>query len=170
MVTGGAGAIGSNLVIALSELLGDDGMIIVLDNLSAIKGDDPIDFPPLSNVMFVTGDVRSDIDLKRVIRERPTIIYHLAAFFANQNSVDYPETSADVDINGMIKLLDLSQFTNELLHPDDFDTDLYADYKNRMENFLYYIRLDSLNIVRYMREYESTFNDVFVAWCKSLIS
>ena len=32
-----------------------------------------------------------------------------------------------------------------------------------MENFLYYIRLDSLNIVRYMREYESTFNDVFVA-------
>ena len=57
----------------------------------------------------------------------------------------------------------LSQFTNELLHPDDFDTDLYADYKNRMENFLYYIRLDSLNIVRYMREYESTFNDVFVA-------
>ena len=69
LVTGGAGAIGSNLVIALSELVGDDGMIIVLDNLSAIKGDDPIDFPPLSNVMFVTGDVRSDIDLKRVIRE-----------------------------------------------------------------------------------------------------
>ena len=112
LVTGGAGAIGSNLVIALSTLVGNDGMIIVLDNLSAIKGDDPIDFPSMSNVMFVTGDVRSDIDLKRVIRERPTIIYHLAAFFANQNSVDYPETSADVDINGMIKLLDLAQFTN----------------------------------------------------------
>ena len=112
LVTGGAGAIGSNLVIALAELVGDDGMIIVLDNLSAIKGDDPIDFPSLSNVMFVTGDVRNDIDLKRVFRERPTIIFHLAAFFANQNSVDYPEISADVDINGMIKLLDLAQFTN----------------------------------------------------------
>ena len=66
LVTGGAGAIGSNLVTTLSKLVGDDGMIIVLDNLSAIKGDDPIDLPPLSNMMFVNGDVRNDIDLKRV--------------------------------------------------------------------------------------------------------
>ena len=29
----------------------------------------------------------------------------------SSNSVDYPEDSADVDINGIIKLLDLSQFT-----------------------------------------------------------
>ena len=112
LVTGGAGAIGSNLVIALSELVGDDGMIIVLDNLSAIKGDEPLDLPPLSNMMFVKGDVRNDIDLKRVFREKPSMVYHLAAFFANQNSVDYPENSADVDIQGMIKLLDLAQFTN----------------------------------------------------------
>jgi len=112
LVTGGAGAIGSNLVIALSELVGDDGMIIVLDNLSAIKGEEPLDLPPLSNMMFVKGDVRNDIDLKRVFREKPSMVYHLAAFFANQNSVDYPENSADVDIQGMIKLLDLAQFTN----------------------------------------------------------
>ena len=58
LVTGGAGAIGSNLVIALSELVGNDGMIIVLDNLSAIKADEPIDLPPLSNMMFVKGDVQ----------------------------------------------------------------------------------------------------------------
>ena len=110
LVTGGAGAIGSNLVIALSELVGNEGMIIVLDNLSAIKGDDPIDLPSLSNLMFVKGDIRSDVCLKRVFREKPSIVYHLAAFFANQNSVDYPENSADVDINGIIKLLDYSQF------------------------------------------------------------
>jgi UDP-glucose 4-epimerase len=112
LVTGGAGAIGSNLVIALSHLVGDSGTIIILDNLSAIKGDDPIDLPSLNNMFFVTGDVRSDVDLKRVFREKPSMVFHLAAFFANQNSVDYPETSADVDINGIIKLLDLSQFTN----------------------------------------------------------
>jgi len=111
LVTGGAGAIGSNLVIALSILVGDDGKIILLDNLSAIKGDEPIDLPPLVNMMFVKGDVRSDIDLKRVFREQPTIVYHLAAFFANQNSVDYPENSADVDIKGIIKMLDMAQFT-----------------------------------------------------------
>jgi len=111
LVTGGAGAIGSNLIIALSKLVGNEGIIIVLDNLSAIKGEDPIDLPPLSNMMFVKGDVRNDIDLKRVFREKPSIVFHLAAFFANQNSVDYPENSADVDINGVIKLLDLAQFT-----------------------------------------------------------
>tara|TARA_Y100000590_G_scaffold429149_1_gene541367 strand:- start:2981 stop:4087 length:1107 start_codon:yes stop_codon:yes gene_type:complete len=112
LITGGAGAIGSNLATALSILVGEEGMIIILDNLSAIKGDKPIDLPNLSNMMFVQGDVRSDIDLKRVFREKPTIVFHLAAFFANQNSVDYPENSADVDIKGMIRLLDLSQFTN----------------------------------------------------------
>jgi len=112
LVTGGAGAIGSNLVIALSNLVGDEGKIIVLDNLSAIKTNEPIDLPPLSNMMFINGDVRSDIDLKRVFREKPTIVYHLAAFFANQNSVDFPEKSADVDIKGIIKLLDLAQFTS----------------------------------------------------------
>ena len=112
LVTGGAGAIGSNLVIALSQLVGVNGMVIILDNLTSIKGINPIDLPSLPNVMFVKGDIRNDIDLKRVFRERPTIIYHLAAFFANQNSVDYPESSADVDIKGMIKLLDLAQFTN----------------------------------------------------------
>lgn len=112
LITGGAGAIGSNLSIALSKLVGDDGMIIILDNLSAIKLDQPIDLPSLSNIMFVNGDIRSDIDLKRVFRERPTIVYHLAAFFANQNSVDYPEKSAEVDVTGTIKCLDYSQFTN----------------------------------------------------------
>ena len=111
LVTGGAGAIGSNLVIALSNLVGENGKIIVLDNLSAIKGDNPITLPPLSNMLFVKGDIRNDIDLKRVFREEPAIVYHLAAFFANQNSVDYPENSADVDINGIIKLLDFCQFT-----------------------------------------------------------
>ena len=112
LVTGGAGAIGSNLVIALSKLVGDEGKVIVLDNLSAIKGDEPIDLPPLSNLMFVKGDIRNDSDLKRVFREKPSIVYHLAAFFANQNSVDYPEKSADVDIKGIFNLLDLAQFTD----------------------------------------------------------
>ena len=111
LVTGGAGAIGSNLVIALSVLVGDEGTIVILDNLSAIKGDEPIDLPPLDNMMFIKGDIRNDVDIKRTFREKPSIVFHLAAFFANQNSVDYPETSAEVDINGIINLLDISQFT-----------------------------------------------------------
>ena len=111
LVTGGAGAIGSNLVIALSELVGNDGVIIVLDNLSAINSKKPIDLPALKNIMFVYGDVRNDIDLKRVFREKPTIVYHLAAFFANQNSVDYPEKDLLVSQLGTIKMLEHAVLT-----------------------------------------------------------
>ncbi len=109
LVTGGAGAIGSNLIIALSSLVGSNGKILVLDNLSSIKAKDPWNVTPLPNIMFVMGDVRSDIDLKRVFKEEPSIVFHLAAFFANQNSVDYPETSAEVDVIGQIKLLEYSR-------------------------------------------------------------
>ena len=109
LVTGGAGAIGSNLIIALSKLVGKNGQVVVLDNLSAIKVGDPWNVTPLPNIMFVLGDVRSDLDLKRVFRETPSLIFHLAAFFANQNSVDYPETSADVDILGQIRLLEYAR-------------------------------------------------------------
>ncbi|VAX31184.1 UDP-glucose 4-epimerase, partial [hydrothermal vent metagenome] len=111
LVTGGAGAIGSNLVIALSGLVGDNGKVLVLDNLSAIKTRDPWNITPLSNVMFVLGDVRSDVDLKRVFKEEPSIVFHLAAFFANQNSIDYSETSAEVDVIGQIKLLEYSKIS-----------------------------------------------------------
>ncbi|MDM8544144.1 NAD-dependent epimerase/dehydratase family protein [Desulfococcaceae bacterium HSG9] len=110
LVTGGAGAIGSNLIIALSKLVGEKGKIIVLDNLSAIKINDPWNITPLANIMFVKGDVRNEIDLKRVFNESPSIIFHLAAFFANQNSVDYPEESAEVDVLGITKLLEYSKF------------------------------------------------------------
>src|SRR3989304_7382392 len=109
LVTGGGGAIGSNLIIALSMLVGNNGKILVLDNLSSIKNKDPWNIAPLPNIMFVLGDVRSDNDLKRVFKEEPTIVFHLASFFANQNSVDYPETSAEVDIIGQIRLLEYAK-------------------------------------------------------------
>ena len=61
LVTGGGGAIGSNLVIALSKLIGSNGKIIVLDNFSAIKGNDPLDIPEMPNMLLVKGDIRSDM-------------------------------------------------------------------------------------------------------------
>lgn len=109
LVTGGAGAIGSNLVLALAELVGPTGRVVILDNLSSIKEKNPWNVVPLDNVMFVEGDVRNDVDLKRVFKEDITHVFHLAAFFANQNSVDYPEISAEVDIIGLIRLLEYSR-------------------------------------------------------------
>ena len=93
LVTGGAGAIGSNLTCALAEL---GAHVIVLDDLSSAER---WNVPSLPNVLFVEGSILDEVLLKRVFFERPHIVYHLAAFFANQNSVDHPET--DLMVNGL---------------------------------------------------------------------
>lgn len=107
LITGGAGAIGSNLVLFLSNIIGNKGTIYCLDNLSTNKDNISVDFPSCNNVLFIKGDITKDEDLKRIFREGIDIVFHLAAFFANQNSVDYPEKSAHTDIIGLIKILDL---------------------------------------------------------------
>lgn len=101
LVTGGAGAIGRNLVEALSML--NARKIVILDNLSSAY---LWNIPNRENVLFIQGDIRNDDDLKRVFHHKPTIIFHLAAFFANQNSVDYPLLCEDVNGGGIIRLLE----------------------------------------------------------------
>ncbi|MCP4481237.1 MAG: NAD-dependent epimerase/dehydratase family protein [bacterium] len=106
LVTGGAGAIGSNLVKKLSEL--EAKMIIILDDFSSAK---KWNIPSLANVMLVEGDILNEEYLKRVFFERPEYIFHLAAFFANQNSIDYPEKDLAVNGMGTLKLLRYAQLT-----------------------------------------------------------
>ncbi|HEY4942150.1 MAG TPA: NAD-dependent epimerase/dehydratase family protein [Rhizomicrobium sp.] len=101
LVTGGAGAIGSTLSRALAEC--GAAKVVILDNLSASY---EWSIPNLPNVLFVKGDITNDIDLKRVFHERPSHIFHLAAFFANQNSVDFPERDLLVSQLGTVKLLE----------------------------------------------------------------
>lgn len=104
LVTGGAGAIGSNLTRALVEAGAE--MVIILDNLSASE---KWNVPSLPKVMFVEGDVINDVDLKRVFNEKPEMVFHLAAFFANQNSVDYPEKDLTTNGFGILKMLGYSK-------------------------------------------------------------
>ena len=107
LVTGGAGVIGSNLTRALAEA--GAKMVIVLDDLSAGY---KWNVPSLPNIMFVKGDITNDIDLKRVFNEKPEIVFHLAAFFANQNSIDYPEKDLWVNGFGTLKVLEYSRLTS----------------------------------------------------------
>ena len=101
LVTGGAGAIGSSLSRSLAEA--GASKVIILDDLSASY---KWNIPNLPNVLFVEGSITNDIDLKRVFHEKPTYIFHLAAFFANQNSVDYPEKDLLVSQLGTVKMLE----------------------------------------------------------------
>ncbi len=106
LVTGGAGAIGSNLVKALAEL--EAKTVIIIDNLSSSE---KWNVPSYPNILFIEGDIRDEEMLKRVFFEEPEIVFHLAAFFANQNSIDYPETYLSVNGLGTLKLLRYSQLT-----------------------------------------------------------
>ncbi len=103
LVTGGAGAIGTNLCKRLAEL--DAELIIILDDMSAAY---EWNIPPAGNIMLVKGSVSDDVALKRVFNERPSLVYHLAAFFANQNSVDYPEKDIITNGLGTLKVLEYS--------------------------------------------------------------
>jgi len=104
LVTGGAGAIGWNLVRKLNEL--DTRKIIILDNLSSSYR---WSVPNGEKIQFIKGDILSDEKLKWAFRSKPDIVYHLAAHFANQNSVDNPETDLMVNGLGILKVLQYSQ-------------------------------------------------------------
>jgi len=106
LITGGAGCIGSNLSKKLSEL--NANKVIILDNLSSAY---EWNIPQADNIIFVKGDVLNDEDLKQVFKEKPDYVFHLAAHFANQNSVDNPETDLLVNGLGILKTLEHAQLT-----------------------------------------------------------
>src|SRR5437870_4665560 len=103
LVTGGVGAIGSNLVRRLVET--EAKKIIILDNLSSSY---EWNIPRGTKIQFIRGDVVSDKDLEKAFKDRPQIVYHLAAHFANQNSVDHPELDLMVNGMGVLKILERS--------------------------------------------------------------
>ena len=99
LVTGGAGTIGSNLSRALA---GAGASVVVLDDLSS---GERWNLPSLPGVLFVEGSILDEVLLKRVFFERPDVVFHLAAYFANQNSVDHPERDLMVNGMGTLRLL-----------------------------------------------------------------
>jgi len=107
LITGGAGAVGGNLVAALNSL--ETRKIIILDNLSSSY---EWNIPKSPKIQFIHGDILNDEDLKWAFKEKPDIVYHLAAHFANQNSVDSPETDLMVNGMGILKVLQYAHLVN----------------------------------------------------------
>lgn len=107
LITGGAGAVGRNLVTALNSL--KTKKIIILDNLSSSY---EWNIPKSPKIQFIHGDILNDEDLKWAFRDKPDIVYHLAAHFANQNSVDSPETDLMVNGMGILKVLQYAHLIN----------------------------------------------------------
>lgn len=99
LVTGGAGAIGSNLTRAL---LAEGHKVFVIDNLSSGNEDN---LPISPELKFYQGDIVDDELLKLVFKQDIDTVFHLAAFFANQNSIEFPESDLNTNGLGTLKLL-----------------------------------------------------------------
>lgn len=99
LVTGGAGAIGKNLV---KSLLQNGARVTVIDNLSSGTLDD-LD---LKDFTFFEGDICDDAVLDQVFLTDYEYVFHAAAHFANQNSVEHPVNDLFTNALATVKLLE----------------------------------------------------------------
>jgi len=104
LITGGAGCIGSNLARALIKA--GVRKIIILDDLSSAV---EWNIPYVDEVYFIEGSVTDERMLARAFSWDIDVVFHLAAHFANQNSVDNPETDLMVNGMGILKVLDYAR-------------------------------------------------------------
>lgn len=104
LVTGGAGCVGSNLCRTLLEA--GAARVQALDDLSAAERWNLADD---SRLEFIHGSVTDSASLARALAARPAFVFHLAAFFANQNSVEHPEQDLQVNGLGTLRVLEAAR-------------------------------------------------------------
>ncbi len=97
LITGGAGYIGSHVVLDCCEA---GHTVIVLDNLSSGHRE-AID----QRACFIEGSTLNEEDLAEAFSHNPDAVIHLAAFKAAGESMVYPEKYSTNNINGTITLL-----------------------------------------------------------------
>ncbi|HEY9246333.1 MAG TPA: NAD-dependent epimerase/dehydratase family protein, partial [Candidatus Methanoperedens sp.] len=68
--------------------------------------------PKVKNIQFIKGSILDEEMLKRAFKEKPEYVFHLAAHFANQNSVDNPEKDLMVNGTGTLKVLQYAHLMN----------------------------------------------------------
>ncbi len=154
LVTGGAGAIGSRLVKDLVQT----HRVLVVDDLSSGWFDNLRELP----VKFWRGSVTDEELLNEVFAENPTVVFHLAANFANQNSVDYPQKDLLVNGLGTLKVLEFARkakvkrfvYTSSSCVYGNFNEPIREDMVGEALNTPYAIsKLNGEHYVRFFHEY-----------------
>jgi nucleoside-diphosphate-sugar epimerase len=100
LITGGAGCIGHNLTEIL--LSAKPAEITILDDLSSAY---EWNIPKDPRVSFIKGSILDDESLDTAFSSHHDYVFHLAAHFANQNSIEHPETDLLVNGMGVLKVL-----------------------------------------------------------------
>lgn len=103
LVTGGAGAIGNNLVRRLCFLGAE---VVVVDDFSSGHEANLADVA--ERIRLVRGDIAAPAVLENAFDGGIDKVFHLAAFFANQNSVDHPEKDLRTNGFGTLELIKAS--------------------------------------------------------------
>jgi len=103
LITGGAGFIGSNLAEAL---LNKGFKIIIIDDLSSGYQEN---MPIHPDIHFIKGTITDDKVLEEGFSFQPDLLFHLAALFANQNSVEHPFEDLMVNGFGTLKVLEAAR-------------------------------------------------------------
>jgi len=108
LVTGGAGFIGSHLV---EKLLNLGHQVVVIDNFSLGKKENLADHQRNKNLVVYRKDICND--LTGVFgKEKPELIFHLAALPRVQFSIDHPLKTHQVNVNGTLNLLETAKKFN----------------------------------------------------------
>ena len=101
LVTGGAGAVGSRLCLALVQA---GARVTTLDDLSGgVRWNLP------DAIRFIEGDILDPEALRGAFAQKPQVVFHLAAFFANQRSLEDPERDLLINGLGTIRVLEAAR-------------------------------------------------------------
>jgi UDP-glucose 4-epimerase len=194
LVTGGAGAIGSNLV---DELVRDGAReIIVLDNLVRGRRDNLAWGLANGPVSFVEGDIR-DRALVRELMQGVDVLFHLAAIRITQcaedprlalevlvdGTFDVVEAAVDAGVHKVVASSSASVYglaeefpTTEQHHPYDNDT-LYGSAKLFNEGILRsfhalrgldYVALRYFNVYGPRMDVHGVYTEVLVRWMERI--
>lgn len=105
LVTGGAGFIGSNIV---SELLRQGQQVVVLDNFATGKRENILPLMKNPNLTMIEGDLRSFHIVRSAVKGVDYIL-HQGALPSVPRSINDPITSNDVNILGMLNILEAAK-------------------------------------------------------------
>ncbi|HEY4216008.1 MAG TPA: NAD-dependent epimerase/dehydratase family protein [Gemmatimonadaceae bacterium] len=102
LVTGGAGFIGSNLVLQLAR---DGHEVVILDNLSSGYASNVKAIP---GTELIVGDIR-DADAVGRAMSGVEAVFHLAASVGNKRSIDHPILDAEINVIGTLRVLEAAR-------------------------------------------------------------
>jgi len=108
VVTGAAGFIGSNLTDSLLE---QGAEVVGIDNLFNGRMENLDEAFKHNKFEFHKGDIR-DLNFLLDVFESIDIVYHLAAFTSVPQSVKMPENCNDVNVNGVLNVLNAARRMN----------------------------------------------------------